>query len=338
MKKKIAIVTGSTGQDGAYLIKLLLKKNYKVIAALRRNSNINSLRFSKLNIGVSKNFIKEQFEILEYQNVISLISRYKPDEFYNLAAQSFVKTSFDQPIYTSNVNAIGVLNILEAIRHHSSKTKFYQASSSEMYGNTSQKMNENGKFDPVSPYAASKLFSYNLTKIYRTAYDLFCVNGILFNHESPLRGQEFVTQKIVNSLVNIKKNKQKNLLLGNLDSYRDWGHAEDYVYAMWLMLQKKDPSDYVISTGKTYSIREFVNKCSKYLNLNIIWRGIGLKEVGIDTKTGKVIVKIDKKFYRPFELNYLKGDSSKASKILGWKPKHNINSLIADMCDEALKD
>ena len=339
MKKKIAIVTGASGQDGAYLIELLLKKNYRVIAALRRNSNVNTSRLSSLGLDyVTDNFSKAEIELTEFTNCSNLISKLKPSEFYNLAAQSFVKTSFAQPIYTTHVNSLGVLNCLESIRNFSPKTKFYQASTSEMFGNPkNKKMSESTEFDPVSPYAVSKLYSYHMTKIYREAYNLFCVNGILFNHESPFRGQEFVTQKIITGLVKIKKNKQKFLLLGNLDSYRDWGHAKDYVQAMWLMLQQKKPSDYVVSTGKTFTIRDFVNKSAKYLGMKIIWKGKGLNEVGYDTTTNKPIIKINKQFYRPTEVNYLRGDSSKAKKVLKWKPNYNLDSLIADMCDAAIR-
>ncbi len=339
MKKKVAIVTGASGQDGAYLIKLLLKKNYKVVAALRRNSNINTSRLTSLGLEhVTSNFSKAEIELTEFTNCANLISKLKPSEFYNLAAQSFVKTSFDQPIYTTHVNSLGVLNCLESIRNFSPKTKFYQASTSEMYGNPINKiMNEKTEFAPISPYAVSKLYSYHMTKLYRQAYNLFCVNGILFNHESPFRGQEFVTQKIITSLVKIKKNKQKFLLLGNLDSYRDWGHAKDYVDAMWLMMQQKKPSDYVISTGKTYTIRDFVNRSSKYLKMNIAWKGSGLNEIGYDTRTNKEIIKINKQFYRPAEVNYLRGDPTKAKKELKWRPKYNLDSLIADMCDAALE-
>jgi len=339
MKNKVAIVTGASGQDGAYLIKLLLKKKYKVIAALRRNSNINTSRLSSLGLEqVTNNFSKAEIELTEFTNCANLISKFKPSEFYNLAAQSFVKTSFDQPIYTTQVNSLGVLNCLESIRNFSPKTKFYQASTSEMYGNPSnKKMNEKTEFDPISPYAISKLYSFHMTKLYREAYNLFCVNGILFNHESPFRGQEFVTQKIITSLVKIKKNKQKFLLLGNLDSYRDWGHAKDYVHAMWLMLQQKKPSDFVISTGKTYTIRDFVNRSAKYLGMSIVWKGSGLKETGYDSITNKQIIKINKQFYRPAEVNYLRGDPSKAKKVLKWEPKYNIDTLIADMCEAAFK-
>jgi len=339
MKKKIAIVTGASGQDGAYLIELLLKKNYKVVAALRRNSNVNTSRLSTLGLDyVTNNFSKAEIEITEFTNCANIISKLKPSEFYNLAAQSFVKTSFDQPIYTTYVNSLGVLNCLESIRNFSPKTKFYQASTSEMYGNPiDKKMNEKTEFAPVSPYAVSKLYAYHMTKLYREAYKLFCVNGILFNHESPFRGQEFVTQKIITSLVKIKKNKQKFLLLGNLDSYRDWGHAKDYVQSMWLMLQQKKPSDYVVSTGKTFTIRDFVNRSAKYLGMKITWKGSGLNEIGYDTISNKQIIKISKQFYRPAEVNYLRGDPSKAKRVLKWKPKYNLDSLIADMCEVALK-
>ena len=268
-----------------------------------------------------------------------MIRENKPDEFYNLAAQSFVKVSFSQPIYTTQVNSLGVLHLLESIRHFSPKTKYYQASTSEMYGNPKKKaLNEKTEFNPVSPYAISKLYAYHMTKMYRDAYNLFCVNGILFNHESPFRGQEFVTQKIVTSLIKVMRGKQDYLLLGNLDSKRDWGHAKDFTNAMWLMLQQTEPQDFVISTGKSYTVRDFVTKTSKYLGLDIIWKGKGINEKAYNKKTGKVIVKVEKKFYRPNETYSLIGDPSKAKKILKWKPESDINDLIAEMCENRLKN
>ena len=340
MKKKIAVVTGASGQDGAYLIDLLLRKNYTVVAALRRNSNINSSRLAQFGIEiVSKKFSKSEVEITEYANCTNLIREYKPNEFYNLAAQSFVKVSFSQPIYTTQVNSLGVLHLLESIRHFSPNTKYYQASTSEMFGNPKRKiLSEKAEFNPVSPYAISKLYAYHMTKMYREAYNLFCVNGILFNHESPFRGQEFVTQKIVTGLIKVLNGKQDSLLLGNLESKRDWGHAKDFTNAMWLMLQQSKPQDFVISTGKSYSVRDFVSKTAKYLGFDIVWKGKGLNEKGYNKKTGKIIVKVEKKFYRPNETNSLIGDSSKAKKILKWKPKLDINDLIAEMCESCLKD
>ena len=334
MNKKIAIIFGVTGQDGYYLTKLLLKKNYIVHGIKRRSSSVPTKRISSfLN---QKNFIIHYGDLTDTSAIYNLISKVRPSEVYNLAAQSHVGVSFYTPIFTANVNAIGVLSILEAIRSIDKNIKFYQAGTSEMFGKTSDKIqSEKTNFNPQSPYGAAKVFAHQITQNYRDAYNMFASNGILFNHESPLRGDNFVTKKIVSSLINIQKNKQKKLILGNLYARRDWGHAADYVEAIYKILQQKKPDDYVIATGKEYTVKEFVNKTAKIINLKIQWKGKGLKEVAID-KSGKTIICIDKKYFRPLEVDYLRGDASKAKKYLKWKVKISINDLIKQMVDYEL--
>ena len=314
MKKKIALIFGVTGQDGYYLSNLLLKKNYKVHGVKRRSSSVPTKRIEKyLN---NKNFFIHYGDITDTSSIQNLVEKIKPTEIYNLAAQSHVGVSFFTPLYTANVNAIGVLSILEAIKNTNNKIKFYQAGTSEMFGKTMTKMqNENTIFNPQSPYGTAKLFAHQITKNYRDAYNLFASNGILFNHESPMRGENFVTKKIISSLTKISLGLQKKLILGNLYARRDWGHAKDYVEAIHKILQQKKPDDYVISTGKEYTIKEFVNMTAKLLKLKIKWKGKGLKEIAID-HNGKTIISLSKVYYRPLEVNYLKGDSSKAKKIL----------------------
>ena len=330
MNKKIALVTGSAGQDGSYLCELLISKKYKVVAADRRSSRDNGWRHKELKI--NEKLIYEDFDLTDINSIISLFQRYKFTEVYNLAAQSFVGSSFSTPISTSNVTGLGPLRILETIKNFSPKTKFYQASSSEMYGKVYTKiLDEKSRFNPRSPYAVSKLFGHEITKNYRESYGLFCCSGILFNHESPLRGEEFVTRKITKQLAEIKLGKRKCLELGNIYAKRDWGHAKDYVEAMWKMLQQKKPDDFVIATNTVYSVKFFINECLKYLNLPVIWKGKGIKEVAIDKNSKKIIIKINPKYYRPSEVDYLRGSYIKAKKILNWKPKHNITGLIEDM-------
>ena len=330
MNKKIALVTGSAGQDGSYLCELLISKKYKVVAADRRSSRDNGWRHKELKI--NEKLIYEDFDLTDINSIISLFQRYKFTEVYNLAAQSFVGSSFSTPISTSNVTGLGPLRILETIKNFSPKTKFYQASSSEMYGKVYTKiLDEKSRFNPRSPYAVSKLFGHEITKNYRESYGLFCCSGILFNHESPLRGEEFVTRKITKQLAEIKLGKRKCLELGNIYAKRDWGHAKDYVEAMWKMLQQKKPDDFVIATNTVYSVKFFINECLKYLNLPVIWKGKGIKEVAIDKNSKKIIIKINPKYYRPSEVDYLRGSYIKAKKILNWKPKHNITGLIKDM-------
>jgi len=333
---KTALITGIAGQDGAYLAKLLLKKNYKVIGLDRRSSRDDRWRLEYLDI---RNKVTIEYaDLTEINSIYRIFKKYKINEVYNLGAQSFVASSFLTPITTCDVNALGTLRILEVIKDLDKKIKFYQASSSEMYGRVLQKkQNEKTPFNPISPYAVSKLFSYYITKNYRESYDMFACNGILFNHESPLRGEEFVTRKITTTLAKISAGKSKCLYLGNINSKRDWGYAGDYVEAIWKILQQKKPSDYVISTGKTYSVKEFVTLAASFFGMKIIWKGKGYKEVGIDKKSNKVIIKIDKKLYRPAEVSYLIGDASKAKKDLKWKPKHNIYNLVKMMCESDLK-
>ena len=336
MKKKIALVTGAAGQDGSYLCQFLLKKKYIVIAGDRRSSRNNNWRHNFLQI--SKNLIYEDFDLSDIDSIYRLLTKYKFQEIYNLAAQSFVKTSFTTPVSTSNVTALGVLRILEMIRCVSPKTKFYQASSSEMFGNINSKsQNEKTPFYPRSPYAISKVFGHHITKNYRESYNIFACSGILFNHESPLRGEEFVTRKITKQLCEIKIGTRKCLELGNLYAKRDWGYAKDYVEAMWKMLQQKKPDDYVIATNQAFSVKNFVNECCNNLNLKIKWVGNGIKEFAINKQNKKIVVKINPKFFRPSEVNYLRGDFSKAKRILKWKPKNNIKSLIRIMVNAELK-
>jgi len=332
---KSALITGVSGQDGAYLAKFLLEKGYKVYGGDRRAASNTFWRLKKL--GIFDDIEILNFDVCEFSNIFSVIKEYKPREIYNLAAQSFVGSSFELPIVTSDSTAIGALRILEAIKIISKDIKFYQASSSEMFGRVESKsQNENTIFHPRSPYAVSKVFSHLITINYRESYNMHCSNGILFNHESPLRGENFVTRKIVKSLVEIKNNKKKILEIGNLESKRDWGYAADYVEAMFLMLQKDHGDDYVIATGKTISVREFINKVCKLLNIKLVWKGLGIKEVGINSENNETIIKINSKFYRPSEVDFLLGDYSKAKKKLSWKPKHNIDQLIEIMVNSEL--
>ena len=334
---RTALITGISGQDGAYLAKLLLEKKYKVIGTDRRSARSVNWRLSRL--GIENKIIHEEMELGEIYEIQRVFKKYKFDEVYNLAAQSFVATSFRSPINTANITGLGSLRILETIRTLNPKIKFYQASSSEMFGDVINKFqNEETPFNPQSPYAVSKLFSHYLTKNYRDSYNLYAVSGILFNHESPLRGEEFVTRKIIKGLINILHNKIQFLELGNLYAKRDWGYAKEYVEAMWLMLQQKKPEDFVISTGKTYSIKEFINHATNYLNMDTKWVGKGLDEKLINKKNSKIIIKINKKFFRPAEVNFLKGNYRKANNKLGWQPKTNFRNLIKIMVDEELKN
>ena len=330
--KSSVIISGITGQDGAYLAQLLLKKKYKVYGIVRRSSVDPLSRLEFLKIKDKINYIN--LDLSEHLKIIEIIRKIKPKYFFNLAAQSFVTYAYDNPIYTDQINNQSVINILEAIRQFSKKTKFYQASSSEMYGlneKNQKKLNERSHFNPISPYSIAKLSSYYYVRMYRNSFNMFASNGILFNHESPLRGEQFVTKKIVKALTEIKFNKKKDSLkLGNIYSRRDWGHARDYVKMMYKVLNHKKPDDFVISSEKQYSIKEFINLVCKKLNMPIKWVGKGLKERALDNKN-KIIIEISKKFFRPLDVVYLLGDSSKAKKELGWKPNKNINPLINDM-------
>ena len=330
MSKKIALVTGISGQVGAYLAKYLLKKNYIVIGTDRRSSRSNNWRLEELNI--LDKIILEDLDITETSNLERIFKKFAINEVYNLAAQSFVKSSFENPIQTSIVNAISPLSILEIIRNQKKKIKFYQASTSEMFGNHNmQKQNEQTAFYPRSPYATSKTFAHYTVRNYREAYKIFAVSGILFNHESPLRGEEFITRKITIGLAKIISGKQKKIKIGNLYAKRDWGYAGDYVEAMWKMLQNKTPKDYVIATGKNYSVKNFIDTATNVLNLKTKWVGKGLNEKLINLKDKKIIVEIDKKYFRPTEVETLKGDFSKALKELNWKPKTNFKNLVKMM-------
>ena len=339
MKKK-ALIYGITGQDGSYLAELLLKKKYIVHGVKRRSSSINTFRVDHIYQDPqikSRNFFLHYGDITDSTSVSKIIETIRPDEIYNLAAQSHVAVSFEVPEYTANADALGTLRILEAIKFHKleKKTKFYQAGTSEMYGKVQETpQNEKTNFYPVSPYGVAKLYAHWITKNYREAYNIFGCNGILFNHESPRRGETFVTKKIIRALVKIKMGKQKKLFLGNLDSKRDWGHARDYVIAMWKILQQKKPDDFVIATGKQLSIRQFINLVAKKLNFNIVWRGKGINEKGFDLNTKKNIIMIDKSYIRPLDVNTLLGNAAKARKQLSWRPKTNIHQLIEEMISE----
>ena len=338
MKK--ALIFGVTGQDGAYLSKFLLKKKYVVHGVKRRNSTINTYRIDdiyKEPFSKKTNFILHYGDISDSLSIFKIINKIKPDEIYNLAAQSHVAVSFKLPEYTTNVDALGTLRILDAIVQSKKKIKFYQAGSSEMFGKVVETpQTEKTPFYPRSPYGVAKVYSHWITINYRESYNIFACNGILFNHESPLRGETFVTKKIVQALCKIKIGKQKKLILGNLYAKRDWGHAEDYVEAMWKILQNNKPEDFVICTGKQYSIKEFINLVSKELKLKINWKGKGLNEKGYDLQNN-CIIECNKKYLRPAEVDTLKGDFSKARKILKWRPKHNIKSLVKDMISYELK-
>ena len=339
MKK--ALITGITGQDGSYLAEFLLDKGYEVHGVKRRTSLFNTQRIDHLyQEPQDKNyhFILHHGDMTDSSSLIRIIQEVKPDEIYNLAAQSHVAVSFEEPEYTANSDALGTLRILEAIRilKLQNKTKFYQASTSEMYGFVQESpQNEKTPFYPRSPYGAAKVYAYWITINYREAYDIFACNGILFNHESPVRGETFVTRKITRGLSRIKLGIQNKLFLGNLYSKRDWGHAKDYVEAQWLMLQQKKPEDFVISSGKQYSVKDFLNCAAKELNLKIDWTGNGLNEVG--SINGKKAIMIDPRYFRPTEVETLLGDSSKARKKLKWKPKISFQKLVSEMISEDMK-
>ena len=339
MKK--ALITGVTGQDGAYLSEFLLEKGYEVHGIKRRASLLNTERVDHLYQDPhidNQNFILHYGDLTDSTNLIRLIQEIKPDEIYNLAAMSHVKVSFEMPEYTANTDALGTLRVLEAVRllNLEKKTKIYQASTSELYGKVQEvPQTEKTPFYPRSPYGVAKLYGYWITINYREAYNIFACNGILFNHESPVRGETFVTRKISRALARIKLGLQKKLYLGNLNSLRDWGHAKDYVKAQWLMLQQKKPDDFVIATGKQYSVKEFINTAVKILNMTIEWKGKDLKEVGLIN--GEETIKIDPKYFRPTEVENLLGDPSKAKEKLNWKPKITFEKLVKEMIDEDLK-
>ncbi len=339
MKK--AIITGVTGQDGSYLAEFLLEKGYEVHGIRRRTSTFNLENLSEIKVSPhnnSSNFFLHYGDMTDSSNLNRLIDRIKPDEIYNLAAQSHVHVSFEVPEYTAEVDAVGTIRILDAIKASGIRTKFYQASTSELYGKVQEvPQSETTPFYPRSPYAVAKQYAYWIVKNYREAYDLFACNGILFNHESPRRGEAFVTRKITTAIAKIVNGRQKKLYLGNIDAKRDWGYAKDYVEAMWLMLQQEKPEDYVIATGVTTSIRVFVEKAFKYANIDIEWKGEGVDEKAYDKKTGIILVEIDPFYFRPTEVDLLIGDGSKAEKELGWKAKTQIDELIEIMMKSDLE-
>ncbi|MEO0145042.1 MAG: GDP-mannose 4,6-dehydratase [candidate division WOR-3 bacterium] len=333
---KKALITGIRGQDGAYLAKLLLEKGYEVWGADRRSGEGSNWRLKELGI---ENEVKIVYmDLLEITNIKRVIEKIKPDEIYNLAAQSFVQASFEMPLLTADINAMGVLRLLEVIRTVKSDTKFYQASSSEMFGKVQEiPQNEKTPFYPRSPYAVAKLFGHWITVNYREAYGMFACSGILFNHESPLRGIEFVSRKITYGVARIKYGLQDKIVLGNLESKRDWGYAWDYVEGIWMMLQQDEPDDYVLATGETHSVREFVEKAFEVAGFNLVWQGTGTNIKGIDKKTGKILVEVSPEFYRPAEVDVLIGNYEKARKKLGWQPKTKFDKLVEIMVEKDLE-
>lgn len=341
---KVALITGITGQDGSYLAELLLEKGYEVHGMKRRASSFNTSRIDHLYQDTHDKNLKFKLhygDLTDSTNLIRLIQEIQPDEIYNLAAQSHVKVSWDCPEYTANADGLGTLRILEAIKilGLQNKTKFYQASTSELFGlvqETPQK--ETTPFYPRSPYACAKLYGYWITINYRESYDIFAVNGILFNHESPRRGETFVTRKITRAAVRIKLGIEDKIYLGNLDAKRDWGHAKDYVEGMWRVLQQDKPEDFVLATGVTTTIRDFCNMTFKELGITIEWQGEGVNERGIDKATGKTIIEVDPKYFRPTEVDLLLGDCSKAREKLGWVPKYDLQALVQEMVQEDLKE
>jgi GDPmannose 4,6-dehydratase len=341
MTKK-ALITGITGQDGSYLAELLLSKGYEVHGIKRRTSLFNTLRIDHLfddpKVG-SKTFFLHHADMNDSSSLVRVINEVKPDEIYNLAAQSHVAVSFEEPEYTANSDAVGTLRILEALRNLGmTKTRFYQASTSELYGLVQEvPQSEKTPFYPRSPYAVAKLYGYWITVNYREAYGQYACNGILFNHESPRRGETFVTRKITRGLAKLAVGTSEPVLLGNLDAKRDWGHARDYVEAMWLMLQQDEPLDLVIATGIQYSVREFIERAAIEFKFDLKWSGEGLNEIATDLKTGQTLVAVDEKYFRPAEVETLLGDASKAKEVLGWTPKTTFEQLVQEMCESDLR-
>lgn len=341
--RKRALITGITGQDGAYLAELLIEKGYEVHGIKRRASSFNTDRIDHLYQDPHERDVRLKLhygDLTDATNLIRIVQQVQPDEIYNLAAQSHVAVSFETPEYTANCDALGTLRILEAIRilGLESKTRFYQASTSEMFGKVREvPQKETTPFYPRSPYGAAKVYAYWITVNYREAYGIYACNGILFNHESPLRGETFVTRKITRGLARIKEGLQETLYLGNLDSLRDWGHARDYVKAQWLMLQQSEPEDFVIASGQQHSVREFVSKAGTELGMNVQWQGKGVDEIGIDVGTGKIVIKVDARYFRPTEVDTLLGDTSKAQQKLGWRAETSFDELIREMVREDLE-
>jgi len=330
---KTALITGITGQDGSYLAELLLAKGYKVHGIIRRSSSINTERIDHLYN--NPNLKLHYGDMTDSLTLMNVLKKYNPDEVYNLAAQSHVRVSFETPEYTAMVDGLGTLKLLESIRllNMDKTCRIYQASTSEMFGLVQEiPQKETTPFYPRSPYGVAKVYAYWITKNYRESYGMYACSGILFNHESPRRGFNFVTKKITNALRDIQAGKQDCLHLGNLTALRDWGHAKDFVDAMWLMLQQDSPDDFVIATGEQYSVKQFVEKCAPYFNMEIEWQGQGIDEIGIDIKTGKIVIRVDEKYFRPAEVQSLLGDASKARTELGWKPNYTFDMLVHEMC------
>jgi GDPmannose 4,6-dehydratase len=331
---RVALITGVSGQDGAYLSRLLLEKGYRVLGALRRTSTPRMSRL--IELGIDRDIEPIEFDLIELTNMMRALERAKPDEVYNLAAQSFVTVSFEQPIYTTEINALGVARLIEAIRAVNPQIRFYQASTSEMFGkvaDTTRPQDEQTPFHPRSPYGVSKLFAHWLTVNYRESYDFFGVSGILFNHESPLRGREFVTRKITAGLAEVKHGRRDAIELGNLEARRDWGFAGDYVEAMWRMLQQPRADDYVLATGTASSVRDFVNLAAENFGFRVEWSGAGAAEIGVDRKSGRTIVRIDPRLHRPAEVDFLFGNPAKAERRLGWKPETDLAQLVTMMAE-----
>ena len=343
MENKVALITGITGQDGAYLAEFLLSKGYEVHGIKRRSSSFNTSRLDNLYQDPHSNDVKFHLhygDMTDATNLIGLMQKINPDEVYNLAAQSHVQVSFETPEYTANADGIGALRLLEAIRllNMTKTVKFYQASTSELYGNSDIiPQDENTPFSPRSPYAAAKLYAYWITVNYRLAYNIFACNGILFNHESPIRGETFVTRKITRGVAAIKLGLQEKLYMGNLDAKRDWGHAKDYVEGMWLMLQQNQPDDYVLATGEAHTVRDFIENAFLEIGETIIWKGKGEEEIGLSKNTNKILIEVDKRYFRPTEVNYLLGDATKAKSILGWEASVKFSELVKEMVKEDLK-
>ena len=340
MKK--ALITGITGQDGSYLAEFLLNKGYEVHGIVRRTSVLERKRLKKIYESLdkrNKNLYLHYGDMVDSSSLFRIIGSVHPDEIYNLAAQSHVAVSFEIPEYTAEADALGVLRLLECVKRLGleKETKIYQASTSELFGDSKEiPQNENTPFHPKSPYGVAKLYAHWITKIYREAYGMFCCNGILFNHESPRRGENFVTRKITKGVAEIKEGLRDKICLGNLDAKRDWGYAPEYVEAMWLMLQQDKPEDYIIATGETHSVREFVEEAFKYIGIKIWWEGKGIEEKGVNAETGEILVEVDKNYFRPTDVDVLKGDASKAKEKLGWEPKTKFKDLVKIMVDSDL--
>ncbi len=340
MKK--ALITGITGQDGSYLTELLISKGYQVHGVIRRSSSFNTSRLDHIYQDPHEKELKMVLhygDLTDGSNINRILEKVQPDEVYNLGAQSHVRVSFDIPEYTADADGLGALRLLDVIRDENLKVRYYQAGSSEMYGKVlATPQNETTPFNPRSPYACAKVFAHHISVNYREAYNLFVCNGILFNHESPRRGGTFVTKKITSAFAKIKLGKQERVYLGNLDAKRDWGYARDYVEAMWLMLQQPTPDDYVIATGETHTVREFVEHTARLLGYEIEWQGSGLAEKGVDAKNGKVLVEIDPRYFRPTEVDFLLGDFSKAQRVLGWEPTVKFEALVKLMVEAEFEE